>query len=117
MFELNRVFIRKVGWSEYIEGYWRPTITFKKKLEEEEVVYYIQPIKSKETYLISKYLDKQNGIIKYKFIIANSRSEIDLLKSTKIEINSNLDLMKVIKDYEACNEEYQRHFKLTKLLK
>ena len=33
-----------------------------------------------------------------------------------MDIKSNIDLMRLIKDFEACNEEYKRHFKLNKLL-
>ena len=43
----------------------------------------------------------------YKFVVGK--------KST--EFNSNIELIKLIIEHEACNEEYQRHFKINKLLK
>ena len=119
MFELNRIFIRKIGWSEYQEGYWRPTISIKNLSNQPaKVLYFIQPINSEKTFLITELSNKQKAFVEYKFVIANSnKSEIDFLDSIQIDIKSNVELMKLIKDFEACNEEYKRHFKLNKILK
>ena len=58
------------------------------------------------------------AIAEDKFVIVNSNKfEIDFLESTQMDIKSNIDLMRLIKDFEACNEEYKRHFKLNKLLR
>ncbi len=123
MFEINKMFIRKIGWSEYREGYWKPTILIKNlQLKGENqsfnVIYTIQPLNSEKTFLITEFSDKQKAFIEYKFVIVNSNKlEIDFLDSTQMDIKSNIDLMRLIKDFEACNEEYKRHFKLNKLLK
>ncbi len=123
MFELNRIFIRKIGWSEYHEGFWRPAISIKNlnlKGENQslKVIYTIQPVNSEKTFLITEFSDKQKAFIEYKFVIVNSNKlEIDFLDSTQVDIKSNVDLMRLIKDFEACNEEYKRHFKLNKLLR
>jgi hypothetical protein len=123
MFELNRIFIRKMGWSEYHEDCWRPAISIKNlnlKGEDESfnVIYMIQPVNSEKTFLITEFSDKQKAFIEYKFVIVNSNKlEIDFLDSTQVDIKSNIDLMRLIKDFEACKEEYKRHFKLNKLLR
>ena len=112
------MFIRKIGWSEYTGSLWRPPISIKNILDTENVIYYIQPLNSEKTFLISESSNKQNKFKQYKFIIVNSnKSQIDILKSINILIKSNLDLMRLIVDFEACNEEYKRHFKLNKILK
>lgn len=121
MFELNRMFIRKMGWTEYSE-FWKQSITFKnvtifENNQSLEVMYYIQPHNSKKTFVITRFSDKQKAFTEYKFVITDKKSEIDMLDSIQIEIKSNMDLMRLVKDFEACNEEYKRHFKLNKLLK
>lgn len=119
MFEINKIFICKVGWSEYTTSfragagaaYNKPNFSSIK----ENVIYYIKPLNSKKIFLINEFSNKQNKIKQYKFIIMNqSQDEID---SIEIEIKSNLELMRLIIDFEACNEEYKRHFKLIKILK
>ena len=123
MFQLNLMILRKMGWSEYREGFWRPTISFKNvnlsgSDQSIKVIYYIQPLNSEKTFIITQFLDKQKSIVEYKFIIANSnKPEVDILNSIQIEIKSNVELMTLIKDFEACNEEYKRYFKLNKILK
>ena len=123
MFQINSMLLRKMGWSEYQEGYWKPTILIKNlhlKGENQSfnVIYTIQPLNSEKTFLITEFSDKQKAFMEYKFVIVNSnKPEIDFLDSTQMDIKSNIDLMRLIKDFEACNEEYKRHFKLNKLLK
>lgn len=123
MFELNKMLLSKTGWFEYQEGYSKPTIPIKNlhlKGENQslKVIYKIQPLNSEKTFLITEFSDKQKAFTEYKFVISNSNKlEIDFLYSTQMDIKSNIDLMRLIKDFEACNEEYKRHFKLNKLLR
>ena len=118
MFQLNKMFISKMGWSTYTSSMWRPPISIKNVLDTENIIYYIQPVSSEKTFLISEFSDKQNKIKQYKFIIVNNnQSQIDILGSIQIEIKSNLDLMRLVRDFEACSEQYKRHFKLNKILK
>ena len=106
-----------MGWSEYTNA-WRPPISIKNVELTEDVLYFIQPLGVEKTFLISRVLDKQNEIIECKFTIVNSGGfEIDVLDSISKSIESNTDLMKLIIDFEACNEEYKRHFKLNRILK
>jgi hypothetical protein len=102
-----------MGWSEY-PNLWRPLISIKNVELKEDVLYFIQPLGVEKTFLISRVLDKQNEIIEYKFTIVNNGGfEISISKN----IESNTDLMKLIIDFEACNEKYKRHFKLNRILK
>jgi hypothetical protein len=43
----------------------------------------------------------------YKFVIGKQ----------EIQFNSNIELIRLIIENEACNEEYKRHFKLNKILR
>ena len=123
MFQLNKMFIRKMGWLEYQQGYWKTSISIKNlslKGENQSlnIIYTIQPVNSEKTFLITEFSDKQKAFIEYKFVIVNSNKlEIDFLDSIQMDIKSNIDLMRLIKDFEACKEEYKRHFKLNKLLR
>ena len=60
-----------------------------------------------------------NTIVEYKFIsIQGNTKDLNFNdKSDEVSIGSNLELMKIVYDFEACSEDYQRHFKLNKLLK
>jgi len=117
MFELNKMLIRKIGWSEYTNS-WRPPISIKNVPDGYNAIYYIQPIKSEKTFIITEVSDKQKLFIEYKFVIVNSnKPEVDFLNSLQVEIKSNVELMKLVRDLEACNEEYKRHFKLNRILK
>jgi hypothetical protein len=52
--------------------------------------------------------EKQKSKNSYKFVVGKNKS---------IEFNSNTELLRLIIENEACNEEYKRHFKLNKLLR
>ena len=123
MFQLNLMILRKMGWSEYREGFWRSTISFKNvnlsgSDQSIKVMYYIQPLNSEKTFIITEFLDKQKSIVEYKFIVTNhQKSEVDLTKSKEFTIINNSELIKLVRDFEACNEEYKRHFKLNRILK
>lgn len=77
--------------------------------------------------------EKQKSKNSYKFIIVNYE-EIKLskdaslygstlkritkrIKPTEIEFGSNIELLNLIIEHESCNSNYQRHFRLNKLLK
>ena len=121
MFELNKIFIKKIGWADYTYSAYNSKI----RLNFKDPIPYNQNISfwirnSDNLFLIAESIEKekkQNKVLEYKFIICKDSDNIDYKNSKSIIINSNLELMKLIMHYEACNEEYQRHFKLTKLLK
>ena len=75
--------------------------------DNELVKFYIR----KETiYILIKELSEEEKQISknlYKFVVGKN----------SIEFNSNIELLKLIIEHEACNEEYQRHFRINKILK
>ena len=95
--------LRKMGWTDH------SSFTFNSpKFDDNELVkFYIRP---KTIYIFIKELTEKEKLISknlYKFVIGKK----------SIEFNSNIELIKLIIEHEACNEEYQRHFKINKLLK
>lgn len=97
--------LRKMGWTDHSS----PTFNSPKFDHDLKgvVKFYIKP---GTIYIFIKELtEKEKQISKnsYKFVVGK--------KST--EFNSNVELIKLIIEYEACNEDYKRHFKINKLLK
>lgn len=127
-FEINILLLNKYGWLEY--SY--PNRQRNNSLEEAVTVYYFGA-KEKDNFdviyffksdnvifLISKASQitkqrvcktKQSQKKEYKFVIYKDR------KAKEIDINSNIELLKLIIKYSACSEDYVRHFKLNKLLR
>jgi hypothetical protein len=103
MFQINSMILRKMGWTDHSS----PTFNSPRFDDNELVKFYIRP---KTIYIFIKELTEKEKLISknlYKFVVGK--------KST--EFNSNIELIKLIIEHEACNEEYQRHFKINKLLK
>jgi len=95
--------LRKMGWTDH------SSFTFNSpKFDDNELVkFYIRP---KTIYIFIKELTEKEKLISknlYKFVVGKN----------SVEFNSNVELIKLIIEHEACNEEYQRHFKINKLLK
>lgn len=108
--------IRKFGWREYNYG-WSPPFSIKAS-NSHNVIFWIRPQNSEKTFLISECSTQQNIFTEYKFIVTNhQKSEVDLTKSKEFTIINNSELIKLVRDFEACNEEYKRHFKLNRILK
>jgi hypothetical protein len=103
MFQINSMILRKMGWTDH------SSFTFNSpKFDDNELVkFYIRP---KTIYIFIKELTEKEKLISknlYKFVVGKN----------SVEFNSNVELIKLIIEHEACNEEYQRHFKINKLLK
>jgi hypothetical protein len=96
--------LRKMGWTDHSS----PTFNSPRFDHDKGVVkFYIRP---GTIYIFIKELseeEKQISKNSYKFVY-NKR---------EIEFNSNMELLRLIIENEACNEDYKRHFKLNKLLK
>lgn len=95
--------LRKMGWTDH------SSFTFNSpKFDDNELVkFYIRP---KTIYIFIKELTEKEKLISknlYKFVVGKN----------SIEFNSNVELIKLIIEHEACNEDYKRHFKINKLLK
>jgi hypothetical protein len=116
---LNKYLINKMGWLNYssIRGIGIPN-SFE---ADGSVKFSINNKKSKICYLIREIIEKEkeNSTNSYNFIIMdyNSDSFHGSPNSEIVEFSNNQELMKLIMKYDACNEEYQRHFKLNKILK
>jgi hypothetical protein len=71
------------------------------------VRFYIRP---ETIYFFIKELseeEKQISKNSYKFVIGKR----------EIQFDSNIELIRLIIENEACNEDYKRHFKLNKILR
>jgi hypothetical protein len=103
MFQINSILLIKMGWSD--NRTWRLNSPL---FDDNELVkFYIR----KETiYILIKELseeEKQMSENLYKFVVGKN----------SIEFNSNIELLKLIIEHEACSPDYQRHFKINKILK
>jgi len=119
-FEINTYLLRKMGWYDYSYSIGLgqrignkytlfesdPLVRFFIDREDISVCFIIKELSPSE---------KQKSKKLYKFIIADYNSGLPDMKT--FEFNSNEELFKLIIKYEACNDDYQRHFKINKLLK
>ncbi len=124
MFEINSYILQKMGWTKYYTSYGLgPSLAH--LFNEDDLVRFFLIDNSKKICFIIKEMspeEKQKTKNSYKFIqfdLPVSHNMIDL-KKLKLNIknfNSNEELLKMIIKDEACNETYQRHFKINKLFK
>lgn len=116
---LNKYLLNKMGWLSYnlVRGIGIPN-SFE---ADDSVKFFINNKKSKICYLIreTRESEKENSTNSFNFIIMdyNSDSFHGSTNSKIEEFSNNQELMKLIMKYDACNDEYQRHFKINKILK
>jgi hypothetical protein len=125
MFEINSYMIQKMGWVEYSSTrglYYNRWVSNKKKSytlfdSDDDVRYFIEFENRNEFFVIKELTkeEKQKSENRYKFITVNQTDD-DVLFVVE-EFNSNEELFKLIIDNEACNPNYERHFRLNKILK
>jgi len=125
MFEINSYMIQKMGWFEYsaTRGLYQNRWTSNKKksynlFDSDDFVRYFIEFENRNEFFVIKELTKEEKQIsknRYKFIIV-SQSDDDISFNIK-EFNSNEELFRLIIENEACNSEYERHFRLNKILK
>lgn len=125
MFEINSYIIQKMGWFDYssTRGLYHNRWTSNKKksyslFDSDEYVRYFIEFENRNEFFVIKELtkeEKQNSKNRYKFITVNKTDDNVLF--TIEEFNSNEELFKLIIENEACVENYQRHFRLNKILK
>jgi hypothetical protein len=129
MFELNSYMLQKMGWIEYSHtrqiyyGHLHNNKYFR-SIEDDEYVRYFIELGNRNVFFVIKELteeEKQNSKNRYKFITHNHKEDdlSSILKDDEIigEFNSNGELFKLIIENEACNSNYERHFRLNKILK
>lgn len=96
--------LRKMGWTDHSSPTFNsPTFDHDKGV----VKFYIRP---ETIYIFIKELseeEKQISKNSYKFVVGKQ----------EIQFNSNIEMLRLIIENEACNEDYKRHFKLNKILR
>jgi len=131
MFEINTYLLTKLGWITYSQSrgirignaIHKVVPNYPIYFEDDPYVRFFYNDKTRMLCFVIKELspsEKQNSENLYKFIIVDYQSVTEDSKEPKIEtieFNTNTKIMELIVKYEACNEEYQRHFKINKLLK
>ena len=100
--------LRKMGWTDHSS----PTFNSPRFDHDRGVVkFYIKSLKTKQfEYIFIKELTEKEKLISknsYKFVVGKK----------SIEFNSNIEMLRLIIENEACNEDYKRHFKLNKILR
>jgi hypothetical protein len=114
-FEINSYLLIKMGWCDP-----KKILNLNSKILNK--LYYVEfdPTSLRfffDDYLLNTcYIIKQNEGKKYNFLVIDYSQKRG--KVTKVlNINSNVELIKIISDLECCNDDYKRHFKLNKILK
>ena len=103
MFQINSMLLRKMGWIDHSS----PTFNSPRFNDNDVVKFYIRP---GTIYIFIKELseeEKQISKNSYKFVVGKR----------EIQFNSNIEMLRLIIENEACNEDYKRHFKLNKILR
>lgn len=129
MFEINSYILQKMGWTKYYTSYGLGPTLANIFNEDDLVRFFILDNEKKFCYIIKEMSveEKQKTKNSYKFIRFNIPENTDIslkhkitdIKKLKIKVDffdSNESLMKLVIENEACNEDYQRHFKLNKIL-
>jgi hypothetical protein len=115
---VNEYLLNKMGW-RHAQPYTKTTFKY-----DEQVKYFIEFTDKYLSYIIKENLpeEKQKSNFEYKFIIMEYHPDIinrfskPRPKFKIIEFTNNSDLLKLIIKYEACCEEYKRHFRINKIL-
>lgn len=135
MFEINKYLLQKMGWKTYSSFNGIPLLNTVIYDDEKYIEFFLVDKERTSIFVIRQLTEKEKQKSKnsYKFIIVDYK-EIKLSKDTslygstlkkitqkikpkEIEFNSNIELMNLIIEHESCNPNYQRHFRLNKLLK
>ena len=95
--------LRKMGWTDHSS----PTFNSPRFDDNDLVRFYIKP--DTIYFFIKDISEEEKQISKnsYKFVTGKQ----------EIQFNSNIELIRLIIENEACNEDYKRHFKLNKILR
>jgi hypothetical protein len=112
--EINVYLITKMGWLAYSKF---RGIGIPNSFDDDDMVrYFINNKSDKMCYLIKELTQKQKQKLKksYKFIIMDYNFEP---KFEIINFEKNDELLSLIIEHEACDSNYQRHFRINKILK
>lgn len=114
MFDINKYLLTKMGWVEYSRNRGIKLPFYKKHnfFEDDDFVRFFIVDNSKNKCYIIKEQNEKNL---YKFIVCsfyNGNVEMQV-----INVDSNIKLLGLIKEYNACDKKYQRTFSINKILK
>lgn len=115
MKELNTYLLSKMGWIAYSKYRGIGFIENKLFFENDEYVRFFLNYKNESLFVIKELTrsEKQKNKNNYKFIYTS----INNINFQIIEFNNTYELLKLIAEYEACdNEKYKRFFRLKKLI-
>ncbi len=116
-FEINKYLLNKMGWVTYSQVRGIGLMLKHSLFENDPLVRFFIDISDKKKCYVIKELsesEKQKSKNTYKFIITDYDGSTNIIV---FEFNSNHEMFTLIIEHEACGDEYQRHFKLNKLLK
>lgn len=107
---INTIILRKFGWTERRFFWGKPfTIT---DLQHKDIKY---------DYLDKFFIIQNPDTMAYFFVIVKDedivKKEVELTKCEMFLIKTNQELFKLIIKHEAFSEDYQRHFRINKILK
>jgi len=107
---INTIILNKFGWSER-KFFWDKPFSVKDVLREN----------IKYDYLDRFFIIQNPDTMAYFFVIVKDedivKKEVELTKCEMFLIKTNSELFKLIIKYEAFSEDYQRHFRINKILK
>ena len=107
---INTIILNKFGWSER-RFFWDKPFHVKDILREN----------IKYDYLDKFFIIQNPDTMAYFFVIVKDedivKKEVELTKCEMFLIKTNQELFKLIIKHEAFSEDYQRHFRINKILK
>ncbi len=112
-----------MGWTPYHSFHGIPVLGKHKKinvLENKDLIkFHIYDQEKKVCFIINEQTIKEKQISNklYNFIIIELFDDNKSTSTKMIQFSSNEELLKLIMEHEACDEEYQRHFRINKILK
>ncbi len=86
--------------------------------EKELIRYHLYDLGRKVCFIIKELTSEEKQISNklYNFIVIELlESKTDSSKT--FHFSTNQELIKLVIEHEACNEQYQRHFRINKILK
>lgn len=122
MFDINTLLLDKMGWQKYYKSCNPPGLSMPIFNEDDMLRFFLNDSKDKIYYFIKELTvkEKQKSINLYKFLVMDYKDMVFDKWKPKFKItefNSNLEMLTLIIKFNACNENYKRHFKINKILK
>jgi hypothetical protein len=121
-FELNTIILEKMGWYKEIPAtLWhlklQETVGLESPNEKWSIIKYFLCNQRQMIWCIKENVidPKLNGRKLYNFLVVDFSKKKPVYKTQ--ELNSNLQLLKLVKENLACNKSYQRYFQINSIIK